>query len=202
MKREKGHSLVEVLIVLALLAITATISSVAWSRYLSRTATMQAARVVRSAMSEARMLAVYHGLNHFVVFDPSERTVSIHQDSSVPFGEFDDGDPRVGGEHWPESVHVAFPPSVTGLSNPLDGGALNDAWTIPSAVGEAWRGGLHGVLATPSGAISSADLEPEVIRAGVIVFTDDSGRTVSLGIRGQFGNFQWFKLTGTTWITG
>jgi len=201
-RRAGGHSLVEVLIVLALLAITATVSSLAWHRYLSRTATMQAARVVRSAISEARMLAVYQGLNHFVVLDPSARTVSIHQDSSVPFGEFDDGDPRVSGEHWPASVHVAFPPSVVTLSNPIDGGTLIEAWSIPSAVGQAWRGGLHGVLATPAGAIASADLEPAVIRTGVIVFTDDAGQTVSLGIRGQFGDIRWFRLTGNTWVTG
>jgi len=47
-RNSAGHSLVEVLIVLALLALTATISSLAWSHYLGRTATMQAASIVRS----------------------------------------------------------------------------------------------------------------------------------------------------------
>jgi type II secretory pathway pseudopilin PulG len=198
----QGHSLVEVLIVLGLLAITATISSMAWSHYLGRTATMQAARIVRSKLSEARMLAVYRGLNHFVVLDPSRRSVSIHQDSSVPLGEFDEGDPRISTEHWPESVHVAFPPSVLTLRNPLDGSTLRDAWSIPAAQGPGWQGALHGVLATPAGAIASAALEPAVIHAGVIVFTNDVGQTVSLGIRGQFGNVQWFRLAGSTWREG
>jgi len=197
-----GHSLVEVLIVLAVLAMTASISSLAWSHYLGRTATMQAARVVRSKFSEARMLAVYRGLNHFVVLDPSQRTVSIYQDSSVPIGEFDDGDPHVGTEHWPDTVHVSFPPAVTTLSNPLDGGTLIDAWSIPRAEGAGWKGARHGVLATPSGALASADLEPEVIHSGVIVFTNNVGQTVSLGIRGQFGNVQWFRLVGSDWQEG
>ena len=197
-----GHSLTEVMIVLAVLAITATVSSLAWSHHLGRTATMQAARIVRSKFSEARMLAVYRGLNHFVVLDSSQRTVSIYQDSSVPLGEFDGGDPHVGTEHWPATVHVAFPPSVTTMINPLDGGTLIDAWSIPQAEGPGWQGALHGVLATPSGALASADLEPEDIHSGVIVFTNDVGQTVSLGIRGQFGNVQWFRLVGSDWQEG
>ena len=201
-RNSAGHSLVEVLIVLALLALTATISSLAWSHYLGRTATMQAASIVRGKISEARMLAVYRGLNHFVVLDPSQRTVSIYQDSSVPLGEFDDGDPRIGTEHWPDTVHVAFPPSETTLPNPLDGNTMYDAWSIPRAEGPGWLGALHGLLATPSGALASADLEPEVIHAGVIVFTNDVGQTVSLGIRGQFGNVQWFRLVGSGWQEG
>lgn len=192
----------EVLIVLAVLATTATISSLAWSHYLARTATMQAARIVRSKFSEARMLAVYRGLNHFVVIDPAERTVSIYQDSSVPLGEFDGGDPRVGIEHWPEGVQVGFPPSAITLRNPLDGGTLIDPWSIPRAEGAGWQGALHGVLATPAGALASADLEPEVIHSGVIVFTDGVGQTVALGIRGQFGNVQWFRLVGSDWQEG
>ena len=201
-RNSNGHSLTEVMIVLALLAITATVSSLAWSHYLGRTATMQAASIVRSKFSEARMLAVYRGLNHFVVLDPSQRTVSIHQDSSVPLGEFDADDPRISTEHWPETVHIAFPPSETTMRNPLDGGTLLDAWSIPIAEGVGWQGALHGVLATPSGALASADLEPEVIHTGVIVFTNNVGQTVSLGIRGQFGNVQWFRLVGSKWQEG
>jgi hypothetical protein len=192
-----------VTVVLGLVALLAAASALAWGRSLSRTATMRAARTVQVALYEARMLAVYKGLNHYVVLDPVARTVEIYRDSSSPFGSWDYMDERVTTEAWPARVRMDLPGVAAVLPNPLGGASVTRGWFLPRPTANGpWGSELRGLVALPTGAIASAEETPAVIHSGVIVFSDDAGRATSVGIRGQFGTVHWFRYDGTEWRKG
>ena len=197
---ERGFSLPELLLVVAILGISALVAMAAWNNFLRKSEAMSAARLTQKYLSQARMLSVYRGVYHFVVIDPTAKTISIYEDSSSPFQKFDNGDTKVDGEPWPTSISMALPAGVSSLPNPLGGSTITNAWTIavPDATAR-WGSTLKGVMGTPNGAIDTAEATPAVVMAGVIVFSDASGQITSVGIRGQMGGVKSYRYDGTNW---
>jgi len=200
--RSRGFTFTEVLVVLVLMGLTATVTGAAWERAMTRAATMQAARLVQQALLEARMLAVYRGLNHFVVVDPAARAVELWEDSGAPFGELDDHDRRLALTPWPAAVDLALPRGTGSMPNPLGGVEVTRAWFLPRAQGVRWNGAIEGVLATPEGALASVADTPAVIASGAMVFSNGRGETVSIGLRGQLGTVRWFRWSAGEWKRG
>jgi prepilin-type N-terminal cleavage/methylation domain-containing protein len=200
--RSGGFTFTEVLVVLVLMGLTATVTGAAWERAMSRAATMQAARLVQQSLLEARMLAVYRGLNHFVVVNPEARSVELWEDCGTPFGALDPQDRRVAASNWPEAVDLALPEGAPSLPHPLGGPDVTRAWFLPRAQDEGWTGSPESLLATPQGALASVADPPVVVPSGAIVFSNGRGETVSLGLRGQFGSVRWFRWTDGAWKRG
>ena len=198
--REAGFSLVELIAVVAIVGIAAGMSAAAWQTFGRRSEAMQAARVSQKYLYQARMLAVYRGVNYFVVLDPTAKTIGLYQDSSSPFSKFDVGDTKVESEAWPASVSLALPPSVSSMPNPLGGSAISSAWSIALPDSSArWGTTLRGVMATPSGVIKTAESTPQTLSAGSIVFSDNTGQATSVGVRGQFGTVRSYRYDGAAW---
>lgn len=198
---QAGFSYVELVLVVGLMALALLISAAAWQSAMARSRPMQAARLVQNAILEARMLAVYRSLHHFVVLDPQQRSVTIVQDTAAPFGVLSEEDRRLKSFSWPAAIEIRMPPGS--VDNPLLAGAetLTAAWSLPEPDGSGW-GERLGMTATPEGALQSAEGTPEVIRSGVIVLSDSRGHAASVGIRGQFGAVDWFRWDAGTWVRG
>lgn len=185
---------------MALLGLAAGVAAAAWSAFLRRSETQMAARLFQKFVYQARMLSVYKGVNHFVVLDPSGRTIEIYEDSSSPFKQFDTGDKSLQWEPWPPSVSLAFPPATTSMPNPLGGSDVTDPWSLPVPdTTQAWGTALRGVVTSPTGVINSGEATPAVVGSGVVVFADGTGQTASVGIRGQFGQVRSYRFDGSAW---
>ena len=196
----RGYSLVELLIVLAFLGITSVIGASAWISARKQTECTQAARIIKSFILEARMLAVYKGNDHFVVFDPATRVLSLYSDTTTPLGVYTTGDTRLRREALPPRALLSLPATPSPLASPLGSGNLSSAWEIalPDTSG-AWGTTLRGIRTTPTGQIESVESTPTTVTAGVIVLSDINGNTVAVGVRGQLGSVRSFKLLGTAW---
>ncbi len=196
----RGYSIAELLVVLAIASMVILSSAAAWSTFRRRAEIGQTARVVKSFLYRARMLAVYQGVNHFVVLDPQSNRLEIWRDASAPTGKFDVGDVRVAWESIPQGSVLALPASPSPLPNPLGGGSLTDAWTLPlpDTTG-AWGTRLRGVMTTTSGTFLSGESTPQTIHSGCMVFTDKNGQTSSIAVRGQAGNVRAFEMLGSAW---
>ena len=198
--RAAGYSFIELLIVLAVLGITSAVSASVWIKSREQTECTQAARIIKSYLVEARMLSVYKVKNHFVVFDPATRMLSLYADTATPTGVFTMGDTRLRREALPTRAQLALPAAPSPLASPLDGGTISDAWGIalPDTSG-AWGTNLRGVRAVPTGQIQTVEATPQNINAGTIVLTDSQGNAVAVGVRGQMGMIRSFKLVNGAW---
>lgn len=197
---ERGFSLPEILSVLLIIGLTATVSIAAFSTFMRKSEVMTAARLSQKYVYQARMLAVYRGVYHFVVIDPTAKTIGIYEDSSSPYQKFDNGDTKVDQEPWPSSVSLALPPGSSTLPDPFGGSAISSAWTMPLPDSTArWGTTLRGVMTTPNGIIKSAEATPQTISTGVMVFADGTGQTTSVGIRGQMGAIKSYRYDGSAW---
>lgn len=197
---EAGFSLPELLVVCIIIAIACTIGVTAWNSNKNNSETLSAARLTHDFLIQARMLAVYRGLNEFLVIDPTAKQVSVYEDSGTTKGSFDAGDKVVMTEPWAGSVSLAMPASISSLSNPLGGTAVTSAWSLPAPDAAArWGSTLYGVMATPRGLIQSAASTPATIASGVIVFSDATGQIGSVGVRGQFGAVKSFVMVASSW---
>lgn len=197
---EAGFSLIELLAVLAMLGIAAGVSVAAWSTFMKKSEVMQAARLSQKYSYQARMLAVYRNVYHFVVIDPANRKIGLYEDSSSPFQKFDSGDAKVDEEPWPVSVSMALPSGVSSLPNPLGGSAVTTGCTIADPDSSMrWGTTLKGFMATPNGVINTAQASPAVIGSGVMVFSDSTGQVTSIGIRGATGAIKSYRYDGTVW---
>jgi type II secretory pathway pseudopilin PulG len=196
----RGFSVVEILAVLAMLSLVILAASAAWNSFRRKVESDSSARLVKSYVYRARMLAVYRGANHFVVLDPARKTIAIFRDSSAPLGRFDPGDVRVGGESLPPTFSLNLPSTPIPLPNPLGGLPLTDAWSLPlPETGGAWGGSLRGFMTTSAGMIQSGETSPQTIVSGVMVFSDRQGVTSSLALRGQMGIVRAFELLPSGW---
>lgn len=195
-----GYSMVELLIVLAFLGITTVIGGSVWINVREQTECTQAARLIKSFLLEARMLSVYKVKNHFVVFDPVSRTLSLYADTASPLGVYTTADTRIRREALPLRTTLALPATPSPLTSPLDGGTISSAWGIalPDTSG-AWGSNLRGVRAVPTGQIQTVEATPQNINAGTIVLSDSQGNAVAVGVRGQMGSVRSFKLTNSVW---
>jgi hypothetical protein len=199
-RRSKGLTVAELLVVVAILALVVTLAAVAWRNVRGKADVAATARIVKAAITRARMLAVYRAEDHFVVVDPAARTIAIYRDSQTPIGEFDAGDERVAFEPLPGAAGLLMPNRTGSLASPFGGQTLTEAWSlpVPEARG-AWGGALRGFIVTAEGQLVSAAATPEPIVSGVMVFSDASGQAAAVGVRGQAGNARAFRWDGTAW---
>lgn len=160
-----------------------------------------AARVVQGYLTQARMFAAHRATNHFLVIDPSERSVAIYEDNGSTKGKFDSGDKLVRGESWPSSISLALPLFQSSVPDPLGGStSLTSAWSLPLPDSTArWGSTLTGLMATPTGRIQSAESTPQTISSGAMIFSDNSGQAFAVGVRGQLGNVTSYQMLGSTW---
>jgi type II secretory pathway pseudopilin PulG len=195
-----GYSIIELLVVLAFLGITCVIGASVWIKTREQTECTQAARIIKSFLLEARMLSVYKVQDHFVVFDPATRTLSLYADTASPIGVYTTADTRLRREALPTRAALALPATPSPLASPLDGGTISSAWGIalPDTSG-AWGSNLRGVRAIPTGQIQTVEATPQNITAGTIVLSDNQGNAVAVGVRGQMGSIRSFKLVNSIW---
>ncbi len=195
-----GVTITEMLVLTAILGIVLLTGMAGWQTYRRKTDISSAARTLKTTIHKARMLSVYRRVNYFVVINPAANTVAIHEDSHAPVGKFDSGDPRISFEALPSSVRMQLPAQPSPLANPLGGSALSDAWSLPLPdTSAAWGSGLRGVMTVPSGRVQSGEATPATIASGVVVFSDNTGRTSSVGLRGQAGSVRAFELLDSGW---
>jgi type II secretory pathway pseudopilin PulG len=199
-RKAAGYSIVELLIVLAFLGIVSAIGGTVWIKAREQSECLQAARIIKSFLLEARMLSVYQVKYHFVVLDPSSKTLSLYADTAAPLGVFTTADTRIRSEALPRRATLALPTAPSPLTSPLDGGTIASAWGIalPDTSG-AWGSNLRGVRAVPTGQIQSVEATPQTVNAGTIVLSDNQGNAVAVGVRGQMGSIRSFKLTNSVW---
>jgi hypothetical protein len=195
-----GFSIIELLVVIAFLGVATLISGKVWIQTQRQTECTQAARIVKSFLLEARMLSVYKVKNHFVVFDPATRMLSLYADTATPLGVFTTADTRLRREALPTRATLALPTAPSPLPSPLDGSTISSAWGIalPDTSG-AWGSNLRGVRATPTGQIQTVEATPQSITAGTIVLSDNQGNAIAIGVRGQLGSVRSFKLVDSAW---
>jgi len=196
-----GYSLAELLVVVALLGVMCLLSAAAWISIRKRSNCTTAAKMVKSFILQGRMLAVYKGIHHFVVFDPATNSLSLYADTNAPLGVFDAGDTRVASETLPLSVRLALPSTPSPLTSPLGTGNITSPWSLPlpSSVTGAWGTNLRGLRMTPTGQIQSAESPPQTVLSGDMVFSDLDGNTVSIGVRGYGGWVRGFLLLNPAW---
>jgi prepilin-type N-terminal cleavage/methylation domain-containing protein len=195
----RGYSLAELLVVVAIAALVILSSAAAWSTFRRRAEIGQTARVMKSFLYRARMLAVYQGVDHFIVIDPQSNRLEIWRDSSAPKGKLDSGDVRVAWEPIPQGSVLALPAAPSPLANPLGVGEITNAWSLPlPESGGAWAN-RRGLMATTSGTFQSVEATPQTITSGVMVFTDRNGQTSSIAVRGQAGSVRAFEMLSSGW---
>lgn len=201
MHASRGLSMTELFVVLLSLGFLLTAGVAAWRNIARKGEVLMAARLVQGSLMQARMFAAYRAVNHFLVIDPTKKSVEIYEDNGTTKGKFDNGDKRVSGESWPFSVSLAMPPSSSSLPNPLGGGTnLTSAWSLPLPDSTArWGSTLRGLMATPTGRIQSAESTPQTVSSGGMIFSDDSGQIASVGVRGQFGNVLSYQMVNSAW---
>ncbi|RMG48260.1 MAG: prepilin-type N-terminal cleavage/methylation domain-containing protein [Acidobacteria bacterium] len=199
-RAERGYTLAEVVMVVALIALMTTISLFGWQTIRQRSHMTAASRLTRSFIYEARMMSIYRGVNHFVVIDQNGGTIRIHEDSGSVPGSFDDGDKQVTAAELPAGVKIELPVDPAELPSPLDGSILTDAWSLPQPDPTArWGSDLKGLMTTPTGLIESAEDSPSVVGNGVIVFSDRFDNVSAVGIRGATGSVRAFEYVDGAW---
>ncbi len=199
-RRRAGFSLVEMLVVIALMGIVILIGGSEWIAARKKSNCVAAAKTLKSFALQARMLSVYRGITHFIVLDPATNQVSIYQDSGTTTGVWDNGDARIAVESLPGSAQLALPASPSPLASPLGGGNLASAWSVPLPdTSGKWGTTLRGVRTVSTGLIQSVETAPAVVSSGVVVFSDAEGNTSAVGMRGQTGSARAFLLLNGTW---
>jgi hypothetical protein len=197
---QRGNALIQVMIVLVFIGLVSAVGATEWIQGRKAAECTQAVRLWKSFLLEARMLSVYKGNDHFVVFDPATRVLSLYADTATPLGVFTTADTRIRMEQLPKRVTLALPASPSPLASPLGTGNVASAWDIalPDTSG-AWGNNLRGVRATPVGLIETVEATPHTVTTGTIVLTDIDGYTVAVGVRGQMGSVRSFKLLNNVW---
>jgi len=201
-RRERGFSIGEMAVVLALIGLSTSAAVVAWQNYRRAAATTATVTTLRMKIQEARMLSVYRVLDHFVVIDPQARTLSVVEDTGTTAGVFDSADAVLSTTAWAPTVNMDLPVAPDPLPSPLGSGNLSAAWSLPLPdTSGAWGTNLRGLVFTPDGRIVSAAATPAVIGFGTIVFRDawDDGQTLAVSIEGMSGTVRGFRLAGTQW---
>lgn len=197
-----GYSLPELLAVLLLVGLVLSAGTAAWQNYRRATNVYAAAQTVKLGIHQARLLAIYRGVNHFVAIDPAARTVAVYEDTSLPASSFDSGDTLVSETRWEVGVGLELPQAPSPLGRPLGSGDVAAAWDLPLPdTGALWGTTLRGLMATPDGRILSAADSPALISAGTIVLNDPLGeeRTAGIAVEGLSGTIRAYRLNGSSW---
>ena len=197
MSRERGYSLVELLIVVAIIGIASMLAMAGWQQYRRRAQIRTSVRSVAMAVHLARTLAIARGITHFVTIDPQTQLIETFADMSAPSGVFDIGDKLVDRRILPRDVVLQLPPAMAAMPNPLGSGTIASASTIPNPdPSTRWGTAKKGFAVTPTGRFVSAEASPQTLESGVLVFSDRSGTAAAVGVRGQFGAvyaFNWMN---------
>jgi len=195
-----GLSLVELLVVVALIGMVVLGAGITWQRSRGRAEAKAAARLTKVLLYQARMSSIYEGVNHFVVVDPDNKRIEVYADTGATPGSFDADDPRVAATHFNAGVALSLPAEPASLTSPLDATALTSAWSLPEPDSDArWGSNLKGVMTTPTGRVQSAESTPATIGAGIIVFSTGQNDTAAVGIRGGEGSIRSFELFKGQW---
>jgi prepilin-type N-terminal cleavage/methylation domain-containing protein len=198
--KQQGFSLVELSVTVALLGILMSVALLDWQGIMRRSNLASSTQVIQASVQRARLLSIFRGLNHFVVLDPDNRTVEIFEDSSAPINSFDNGDIRLEVEQWSGSVAMTLPGEPSPLTDPLGGGTITNAWSLPVPDASArWGSDLRGVMTTPRGRIMSAEATPQVIGLGQIVLNDSIGGAAVVAVDGSAGAVRGFVLVKSSW---
>ncbi len=187
----------ELLAVLLFVSLIVGIAAATWNSARGRLQSTTAARVTEAMIQRARMQAIYRNLNHFILLEPGTGRLALFADTGGQAGELDMDDQLVATQHLAQSVGLALPPGT--LVDPLSGGTLSSAWTMPVPSGGAWTTGQRGMMVTPRGAFQSAQSEPQSIVAGTIVFSTPRNDTAAVTLRGSLGAVRAFEYFNGQW---
>lgn len=200
MNKHRGYSMIELLVVVAIVAIATLVANAAWRNYQRRASILGQARTVASTVQRARMLSITRGASHFVVFNPTDHTIKIFADSNSPVGVFDSGDPMVVQQRLAPNIRLGLPPTPSPLPSPVDGTTITDGWAMPVPDPTSfWGATRRGFAISPTGRIRSAEATPTVIENGAMIFKDTTETTVAVGVRGQFGIVKTYRLFNGNW---
>jgi hypothetical protein len=186
--------------VIALIGAVGLIAIPNWQNSRRRAAVTSTAKRTEAFLHQARMYAIYHGVNHFIVLDPEGGSLELFADDGSQSGEFDNADTRIAGTRLVSGVSLALPEQPATLLSPVGPQLLDDGWFIPGPDGSgAWGASLLGLMVTPTGRFESAQSTPQIVRNGVIVFTNSMNETSAVAIRGRLGSVSSFELFDGSW---
>jgi len=191
--------LAELLVVVALLGLSALLTTAAWQKYRRASSLTVTAQTFLRGVAQARLRAIYQNRNHFVVLNMNEGTLTIVEDSGANVGVYESDDRVITRTLLEPGVELAMPTST--LPHPLGSGTITKAWTMPSPQSGTQWGDAVGLMASPDGRLVSVNATPEVIGFGAAVFREEhADRTVSVGIEGRSGTVKAFRLDGSKWV--
>ena len=197
---QAGFGLAEILIVVTIVGLIATLSVMAWRQAAARAQATATARVLKLYLHQARMKSIHQGVNHFVVVDPVSERLEIYEDTGTTVGSFDNDDPRVSVNPLGIGTTLGLPEGASTLTSPVDATTVSNGWAMPLPDQSArWGTTLRGVMLTPLGRISSAEAAPQPIGQGTLVFFDGNAGTVAVGIDGRAGVAFSFRLEDGSW---
>ncbi|PKN35445.1 MAG: hypothetical protein CVU61_04030 [Deltaproteobacteria bacterium HGW-Deltaproteobacteria-19] len=96
----KGFSLSELLIVIAIIGILATVSGYSWQRYVTNANLRAAAREIASDFSTAKQTAIKESRNYTITFDVSGNQYTIAPGAKVKSPTFFGSDIRLTGANF------------------------------------------------------------------------------------------------------
>jgi type II secretory pathway pseudopilin PulG len=195
---ERGFSITELLVTFLILGLAVTVGSTVLRTMRPRVQIASAAKLLRMAVYQARMKAIFTGVSHFVAIDPIASRIDVFIDNGSTAGVLDSLDRRVGGSTISSIVKLSMPTDPSPLSNPLGGTALASAWPLPNPTGGSWAG-RKGLFVTTTGLIETIETTPVVVNNAVIVFSDGRDRSSAVSIRGRMGQVRAFEQLDGNW---
>ncbi|MEM7246048.1 MAG: type II secretion system protein [Acidobacteriota bacterium] len=198
-QQSHGFTLLEMISVVALAGLVLGISLVNWPHLRARAESHQAASLTRTALRQARSLAVHLGYRHWVVLEPAQRQLRVFADADHD-GELDlDADRVVERIPWPPGVRLALPAGTTQLGHPTLNMTLVHGVTEPGGIAVLDDTEHHVLMARPDGAGRSPD-DRRGLRGTVLVYSSSGGTVNAVVLRTEGGEISTFRLTEDGWV--
>lgn len=196
--RQRGVTLTELLLVVALLGISAVMTAGVWQRYKRSTSLAATAQVFQRTVAQARLRAIYNNINHFIVLDMAGNSLTIVEDTGANVGVYEADDRVLTRQILESTVELSMP--VGTLPHPLGSGTVTQAWTLPLPVSGTEWGDSVGLMCNPEGRLMSVAATPEVIGFGAVVFNDPhADAAVGVGVEGRSGTIRTYRLSNGAW---